>query len=432
MITKPPASGIKLIKEFEGCHLTAYPDSKTKGRPYTIGWGNTRKRNGSPFELGEKISQSEADSLLASYLEEVVMPQLKLIPHYAEMSGEQVGALMSFAYNLGERFYGSEGFATITRRLRNKEWDMVPEALELYCNPGTDVEAGLRRRRKAEGALWSKGVAKDTAQNQQIIALQDTMLKKEPLQSYELAPTQRLEVAKGKGYQVLSIISDGTHSRVVLDYGAGVWYIYNSHWRVQGVRDVIYKPGAHRILQVKYFPQRDSATTHALRMCFSSSCAMMADFLKPDAIQVAQQEDDYYMRNYVFKYGDTTDPNAQIKALRDLGVTAQYRQNLSEADIIAQIDKGIPVPIGILHHGPVSAPRGGGHWVCIVGYDRSTGHYIAHDPYGELDNINGGYYGSTNGAWQRYSFKNLNRRWMVNADGTYALGKGWGIIAASW
>jgi lysozyme len=433
MITKPPVSGVKLIQEFEGCHLTAYPDPKTKGRPYTIGWGNTRKRDGSPFELGEKITRAEADSLFTHYLESVVMPQLQRIPHYAEMSEDQVGALLSFAYNLGERFYGSDGFATITRRLRNKEWDMVPGAIELYYNPGSDVEWGLRRRRKAEGALWLKGTTKNVMQKQQITALQNTLLKKEPLQSYELTPAQRSDVAKGKGYQVLSIVNEGTHSKVTLEYGAGVWYIYNPHWRVEGVGSVETSPSLSiKRLGVKYFPQRDSATTHAQRMCFSSSCAMMADFLDPDAIKVAEQEDDYYMRNYVFKHGDTTDPNSQIKALRDLGITAQYRQNLFQSDIEAQINKGIPVPIGFLHHGPVSAPRGGGHWICIVGYNKNTGHYIVHDPYGELDVVNGGYYGSTNGAWQQYTFKNLNRRWMVNSDGSYAPGEGWGIIATSW
>jgi GH24 family phage-related lysozyme (muramidase) len=62
--------------------------------------------------------------------------------------------LQSFAYNLGARFYGSSGFNTITRVLKNKEWDKVPDALKLYRNPGTNVEAGLLRRRVAEGKLW--------------------------------------------------------------------------------------------------------------------------------------------------------------------------------------------------------------------------------------------------------------------------------------
>jgi GH24 family phage-related lysozyme (muramidase) len=47
-------------------------------------------------------------------------------------------------------------FNTITRVLKNKEWDKVPDALYLYRNPGSNVEAGLARRRKAEGESWAK------------------------------------------------------------------------------------------------------------------------------------------------------------------------------------------------------------------------------------------------------------------------------------
>lgn len=421
---KIPACGVELIKRFEGCHLKAYPDPLSGGKPYTVGWGSTKKKDGSSFALGETITQEEADSLLLYQLEMAYLPPLTRIPYFNEMSPEQVGALLSFAYNLGARFYGSQGFETISRRLRNREWDLVPDALLLYRNPGTNVEAGLKRRRIAEGALWSKGLKKDKMEKQQIVALQNTLLKKEPLQSYQLDFNLKKQVQKGKGYQIIDIVDEGVHSKVTLDYGAGVWYIYNPHWRVQGIRDVVYKPEGHRILQVKYFPQRDSRTTHAHRMCFSSSCAMMADFLNPKAIDVAEQEDDYYMKNYVFRYGDTTSADAQIKALRDLGIKASFRKDLTQADVEAQIDKGIPVPVGILHHGHVSAPRGGGHWVCIIGYDKVNAQYIIHDPYGELDLVNGGYYGSTNGASQRYSYAKFNQRWMVEG-----MGSGWGIIA---
>lgn len=421
---------LDLIKRFEGCHLKAYPDPLSGGKPYTVGWGSTKKKDGSPFALGEKITQEEADSLLQYQLLTAYLPPLKNIPHFPDMSEEQVAALLSFAYNLGARFYGSDGFETISRRLRNKEWDLIPEAMLLYRNPGTNVEEGLKRRRIAEGALWSSGTVKKPMPKTQIIALQNTLLKKEPIQSYQLSYNQKKDVQKGKGYDVINIVDEGTHSKVTLDYGAGVWYIYNPHWQLACTgecRPNESAPGS-RVLTVKYFPQRDSATTHAHRMCFSSSCAMALDYVKPSAIQVSEQEDDYYMRNYVFRHGDTTDAPAQIAALRSLGAKATFRQNLSEKDIKAQIDKNIPVPVGILHHGHVSSPRGGGHWVCIIGYDDNTQQYIVHDPYGELDLVNGGYYGSTNGSSMRYGYKNFNRRWMVEANGAYAPGKGWGII----
>jgi lysozyme len=71
------------------------------------------------------------------------------------MNDNQRGALLSFAYNLGAGFYGGSNFTTITRNLSEKNWAAIPKTLEIYRNPGSNVEAGLLRRRKAEGKLWS-------------------------------------------------------------------------------------------------------------------------------------------------------------------------------------------------------------------------------------------------------------------------------------
>jgi len=150
-----PEPGIKLIKEFEGCHLKAYYDPLTGGLPITIGWGSTRRKDGTRFMIGNTITQDEADDLLYFQLRREFLPSLQKIPFWNEMNENQQGALLSFAYNLGAGFYGSSNFNTITRVLREKKWNEVPKALELYRNPGSKVEAGLLRRRIAEGKLWS-------------------------------------------------------------------------------------------------------------------------------------------------------------------------------------------------------------------------------------------------------------------------------------
>jgi lysozyme len=149
-------AGIDLIKKYEGCRLKSYPDPATGGKPYTIGWGSTKDTHGKPFGLGATITQAQADTLLAHTIEHEYLPALKKIPHWNEMNENQQGALLSFAYNLGAGFYGSPYCNTITRVLKNKEWSKVPDALYLYRNAGTSVEAGLARRRKAEGDLWNR------------------------------------------------------------------------------------------------------------------------------------------------------------------------------------------------------------------------------------------------------------------------------------
>lgn len=149
-----PLQGVALIKEFEKFSSKAYYDPKTGRLPITIGWGSTRRKDGSSFMIGNTITQEEADDLFYYQLRREFLPALEKIPYWNEMNNNQQGALLSFAYNLGEDFYGHPHFNTITRVLKNKEWDKVSEVLKLYRNPGTNVEAGLLRRRVAEGKLW--------------------------------------------------------------------------------------------------------------------------------------------------------------------------------------------------------------------------------------------------------------------------------------
>lgn len=145
---------MELIKQFEGCELSAYVDPKTGGLPITIGWGSTRDRRGQPFHLGDKITQEEADALLEFDIRNRFLPALQRIPYWSEMNDNQRGALLSFAYNLGADFYNGSGFNTISRNLSQKDWKAIPETLKLYRNPGSSVEPGLLRRRVAEGRLW--------------------------------------------------------------------------------------------------------------------------------------------------------------------------------------------------------------------------------------------------------------------------------------
>jgi GH24 family phage-related lysozyme (muramidase) len=148
-------SAAKLIKEFEGLHLSAYPDPLSGGDPWTIGYGTTRYSDGRKVQRGDKITVIDADELLNIEIQRIAEKLRATVPFWNAMSGDKQSALISFAYNLGAAFYGAAGFETISKRLREKDWDAVPDAMLLYRNPGTNVEAGLLRRRQAEGRLWS-------------------------------------------------------------------------------------------------------------------------------------------------------------------------------------------------------------------------------------------------------------------------------------
>lgn len=387
-------SGISLIKEFEGCHLKAYPDPLSGGLPITIGWGSTRKEDGKPFKLGETITQEYADNLLVSDLENRFLPSLQKIPYWGEMNDNQRGALLSFAYNLGANFYGNRNFDTITRVLKNKEWNQVPSALYLYRNPGSNVEVGLARRRKAEGDLWRKPVVGE-----------------KPMQFIDLHNFfKHYDEKNPKHVEAVGILEKILIEKLPDEMKD------SSGW-VKTYRTQPEKPKSS-VLDVPFFPQTDNYRD-ANRTCNSSSCAMVLEYLKPGTLKGAKGDDAYVQK--VFAIGDTTDHLVQTKVLASYGVKSSFSYSLGFDDLDRELAAGRPVVIGILHRGSLSAPTGG-HMVVVIG-KTPTGDYVVNDPYGSL---NDGYTGAvSNGKGAVYARSVLQKRWLP--DGPKS---GWGRIFA--
>ncbi len=357
------AVALPLVKEFEGCRLSAYPDPETGGEPWTIGWGSTCDLQGRPFKAGDLISQEVADALLRGRLEDDWRRLRDCIPIYKALSVNRQAALLSFTYNCGPRWFGAKGFDTLSSALRSGALEAMPAALMLYVNPGGPSEAGLRRRRKAEGALWNASPDQGS-----------------PSSPDRVTPSQ-----------------------------------VSSH--------------PNPLVVVPRFQQRDSAQlAQRDRTCFSSSCAMLLEAIKPGTLKGANGDDQYLA--VVQRSGDTTDANAQLQALAHYGVTARLVQNADFQLIEQQIKRGIPVPCGYLHRGPVDRPTGSGHWLVVVGHTPT--HVVVNDPWGEPDLIHGTTL-NANGMGLRFSRLNFGKRWMVEPIGggayRYAPGKGWAVLA---
>jgi hypothetical protein len=119
----------------------------------------------------------------------------------------------------------------------------------------------------------------------------------------------------------------------------------------------------------------------------------------------------------VLKYGDTTLSTSQIKACQQYGVFATFYQKGTRQDLLNELKAGYPVATGILHKGHASNPVGGGHWMLLIGDDGEHG--IFHDPYGEMDNVNGGYVKVGSGGKDvKYTWHNWLKRWEVEGKGT--------------
>jgi GH24 family phage-related lysozyme (muramidase) len=367
--TKAPVTGLPpavalalpLVKEFEGCRLTAYPDPESGAEPWTIGWGSTAYADGREVRKGDRISQEQADALLADRLERDCRLLAQRIPLWQQLSVNQQAALLSFTYNCGPNWFGRSGFSTLTKALRSEALDAVPAALMLYVNPGGPSEAGLRRRRKAEAALWN---------------------------------------AKPAGAAAMA-----------------------------SAPSVLRHPNP--LVGVPRFQQRDSVQlAQRDRTCFSSSCAMLLEALKPGTLKGANGDDQYLA--VVQRFGDTTDASAQLRALAHYGVTARLVQTADFQLLERQINCGIPVPCGYIHRGPVDRPTGSGHWLIVYGHTPT--HVVVNDPWGEPDLIHGTTL-NAKGMGLRFSRLNFGRRWMVEPIGggayRYAPGKGWAVVVDS-
>ena len=149
-----PSQCLDIIAEFEG--FRASPYLCPAGIP-TIGYGNTFYADGRKVSMSDPaITEAQGREMLADICEKDFWNVLKnTIPFWEQMNDNQRSALTSFGWNLGANFFGNPGFNTISAVLRDRAWAEVPGALMLYVNPGSAFEAGLRRRREAEGALWN-------------------------------------------------------------------------------------------------------------------------------------------------------------------------------------------------------------------------------------------------------------------------------------
>jgi hypothetical protein len=171
-----------------------------------------------------------------------------------------------------------------------------------------------------------------------------------------------------------------------------------------------------KILTVPYEYQLDNKSGTGYRECFSSTCAMICKYYG----KVSGDDEYNKIRS---KYGDTTNRNAQLAAIRSLGLQAKFISNGNSAFLENEIRHGRPVAVGWLHKGSISYPTGGGHWTCCVGFTPTS--FVFHDPNGEADMVNGGYVSNSEakGKNVEYSRKNWLRRWECDGKNT-----GWAIL----
>lgn len=400
--------GVNLIKLFEGLSLRSYV---CPSGVLTIGYGHT----GKDVVENQRITEQQAEILLKKDLnkfEEFVLSVVK-----PKLNQYQFDALVSFCFNVGT---GAFEQSTLLKRINNNEnlSQVVKEELPKWNKgEGGKVLEGLSRRRTAEIELFHQAPPKIKTSLTNITARQQTWLKKSTEPVDNLPNDQKAKVYQGRSIRDCKILErKDKHTCLELGFNLGKWWIFDEHW--DGLKEVTeIKPYAvdkdlRYLRNFPYFYQQDNGT-NGWRQCQTSSIAMCLKYLDVPGIK-----DDIDYLKYVEKHGDTIYRDTHFKALADLKVSAKFTLSYDAQDVKGWIDKGKPVVAGFLHHGAVSAPTGGGHFVVITGYGKD--YWLVQDPFGEADLVNGGWTNKspTAGKNVRYSFKNFNPRFFVDGGAT--------------
>ena len=138
----------ELCKKFEGLRLKPY--ICPAGYP-TQGYGTVIKPDGSRVKMEDPpITKEVAESWLMTELRKTYIPGvLKASPHLAAYPNT-LGALSSFAYNLGVPRYRA---STLRKRINDRDWVSAKTEIMKWVRAGGKVLPGLVRRRKAEAEL---------------------------------------------------------------------------------------------------------------------------------------------------------------------------------------------------------------------------------------------------------------------------------------
>jgi GH24 family phage-related lysozyme (muramidase) len=225
-----------LIERFEGIETEAYLDPI--GIP-TICAGITRYPNGDPVRMGDLCDARICRAHLESLLQREYIPKLQGIPGWARLGVKRQSVLLSFAWNLGASFYGSEGFETISGVLKQgaeqpEVYAQMPAALALYNRAGGGVLPGLVERRRQEGLIWSQeddGIMK-------FIANQATALKKAPIDSLYLSEAGKKAFEAGASVSVARVeeIPADAQAWFILEGSSEKWAAYLPHWAEESTK----------------------------------------------------------------------------------------------------------------------------------------------------------------------------------------------------
>ncbi len=139
-------TALDMIKRFEGCRLTAYPDPGTGGEPWTIGYGETLG-----VKRGMVWTQAQADSALQARVLHFMAGVYQACPQLHKEPVKRVAACISLAYNIG---LGAFSASSVCRYTKRCEYSKAADSFLLWNKAGGRILPGLTMRRQVERATY--------------------------------------------------------------------------------------------------------------------------------------------------------------------------------------------------------------------------------------------------------------------------------------
>jgi len=135
-------AGLNRLKLDEGLSLTAYPDPRTGGSPWTIGYGQT----GPGVVEGTTWTQVQADGAILTKVNLLSKQLSNWIPSFDKLSPVRQDVLINIAYNIGLAglIKWQITLAAISR------YDYVAAADDIRTNKVWSSEVGERADRCAQ------------------------------------------------------------------------------------------------------------------------------------------------------------------------------------------------------------------------------------------------------------------------------------------
>ena len=139
--------GVAIIKKYEGLRLKSY---LCPSNVWTIGYGATFYENGSRVLANESITIDRADKLLMMQVR-LFNDEVKRIIK-SDINENQLGALVSFTFNVGSAAFGK---STLARKVNANPNDLtIRDEFMRWTKGGGKILPGLVKRREEEANLY--------------------------------------------------------------------------------------------------------------------------------------------------------------------------------------------------------------------------------------------------------------------------------------